>query len=226
MHTRRCGGRASSGSVKRVECACMEKPGSPAWKSLLARAVMSLDEDELAAFEKEKAAKEKRYAQSVKDGEKPPYDFYMVQEVLVEYDKTGYFDLAVRFCNGNESECVAAKKLDAEIGLVWKFVEGNVAERMKAQAMDIAQTAQTGLKAVVTDEKCKLNVKALELALAGTMPGLYGKQGRGGRSDGDDGVKRIPAGGGGIMINIIGDAAMKLMKPAVEGRSGGVYIDV
>ena len=187
---------------------------------------MSLDDDSLVAFEKERADKEKRYSQRMKENEKPPYDFYMVQEILVEYDKCGYFEAAVKKCNGVESECVAAKKLDAEIKLVWEFVEGNIAERMKAKAKDIAQTAQDGLEKVLKDEKCKLNVKALELALAGTMPGLYGKQGRGGVADMDEGQKRIPVGGGGIMINIIGDAAMKLMKPAVEGKSGGVYIDV
>lgn len=43
---------------------------------------------------------------------------------------------------------------------------------------------------------------------------------------GEDGQKKLGAGGGGIMINIIGDAAAKLMKPAAVGHSGGVFIDV
>ena len=187
---------------------------------------MSLDEDGLASFERDRARKARRYEQSVKEGEKPPYDFYMVQEVLVEYDRGGQFEAAVRLCGGSESECVAAKKVDAEIALVWDFVEANVVERIRARAKDIAQDAQSGLGRLVTDAKCKLNAKALELALTGVVPGLYSKQGRVGASEGDEGRRRLPAGGGGIMINIVGDAALKLLKPPTDGKSGGVFVDV
>lgn len=204
----------------------MEKPGSPAWKSLLARAVMSLDEDGRAGFAKRCAESERKLARIREEGGEAPYDFYMVQEVLVEYDRCCRFDEAARLCGARESECVAAKKLDAEIGLVWGFVEGNVMERMAARAKDIAQDAQEELGAAVRDGGRKSNVKALELALAGAAPGLYGRQGRGGGRDDDSGARRLPSGGGGIMINVIGDAALKLLKPAVEGRAGGVFIDV
>ena len=187
---------------------------------------MSLDDDGQGWFAKKREESERRDARMAESGETVPSDFYMVQEILVEYDRCGQFEEAVRRCGGSASECVAAKKMDAEIRLAWDFVEGNIVERMKAKAKDIAQTAQDGLGRAVSDPDCKLNVKALELALAGTMPGLYGKPGRGVAVEEPDDGRRIPVGGGGIMINIIGDAAMKLLKPAVEGKSGGVYIDV
>lgn len=187
---------------------------------------MSLDDDALAAFESDKAAKERKYARNVKGDEKPPYDFYMVQEILVEYDKCARLTEAVRKCGGNESECIEAKKWDAEIKLVWNFVEERIVDRMRARAKEIAQDAQEGLSQLVTDAECKLNPKAIKMALEGTVPELYG--GGGGKAGADeeaDERRKLPMNGG-IMINIIGDAAAKLMEPKAGGRAGGVFIDV
>lgn len=189
---------------------------------------MSLDDDALKSFEKDKAAKEGKFRRNMeKQGLiVPPYDFYMVQEVLVEYDRCGRFTDAIRKCGGREEECIEAKKWDAEIKLVWDFIEERIADRMRARAKEIAQDAQEGLRRLVTDDECKLNARAIKMALESTVPDLYG--GGGGKAeaeDEEDGRRKLPMSGG-IMINIIGDAAAKLVAPKEGGRAGGVFIDV
>ena len=206
-----------------------DRPGSPAWKSLLARAQLALDEAALAAYRKRRDAQERRLARSMEEHglKEAPYDFYMVQEVLVEYDRCGVFSDALRSCNGREGECIEARAWDADIRLVWDFVKARLKARMAARALDIAQEAQEGLRKLVTDEECGLNVKALKMALEGAVPELYGG-GAKASEDGDEegGAKRVPVGGGGILVKIVADAAAKLEAPKSGGRSGGVYIDV
>lgn len=110
-----------------------DRPGSPAWKSLLGRAVMSLDDDALSAYRKSRTDMEAKLARSMEERglASLPYDFYMVQEVLVEYDRCGVLSEAVATCGGKESECVEAGKFDADIRLVWKFVQDGVRGRLK-----------------------------------------------------------------------------------------------
>lgn len=201
--------------------------GSPAWESLLARAVMSLDESEAAAHEKRRDECDRRYARRLEKAGLmvSPYDWYQVREVLVEYDRCGRFDEALRRCNGKESECLEAKSWDEDVRLVWDFLVRQSKERLAARASDIAQDAQEGLRRLVTDEACRLDTKAIKIALESAAPELYGGGGRGDRGAGEEGPRRLPVGGGGIMINIIGDAAAKLMEPP-KGRSGGVFVDV
>lgn len=204
------------------------RPGSPAWKALLSRAVMALDEDMLSSYRKRKEALERKLERNLSENglTVPPYDFYMVQEVLVEYDKCGMFMDAIRNCGGRESECIEARAWDADIRLVWDFVRERVKARMAARAVDIAQNAQDGLRRLVTDEDCKLNIKALKIALESVSPELYGGGAKGGEDDeSEEGRKKLPMSGG-IMINIIGDAAAKLEAPKAGSKSGGVYIDV
>ena len=207
-----------------------ERPGSPAWKSLLARAQMALDEEALAAYRKRKDGLERRLARSMEEHglKEAPYDFYMVQEVLVEYDRCGVFSDALRSCNGREGECIEARAWDADIRLAWDFVKARLKARMAARAMDIAQVAQEGLGRLVADEECGLNVKALKMALEGAVPELYGGGGKPSEAEDGDagGAKRVPIGGGGILVKIVADAAKKLEAPKSGGRSGGVYIDV
>ncbi|MBQ1344762.1 MAG: hypothetical protein IIY62_00225 [Kiritimatiellae bacterium] len=206
-----------------------DRPGSPAWKSLLARAQLALDEAALAAYRKKKDSLERRLARSMEEHglKEAPYDFYMVQEVLVEYDRCGVFSDALRLCNGREGECIEARAWDADIWLVWDFVKARLKARMAARALDIAQVAQEGLGRLVADEECGLNMKALKMALEGAVPELYGG-GAKASEDGDEegGAKRVPVGGGGILVKIVADAAAKLEAPKSGGRSGGVYIDV
>jgi hypothetical protein len=205
------------------------RPGSSAWKALLGRAVLALDEEGISAYRKRKDALERKLERNLSETglTVPPYDFYMVQEVLVEYDKCGIFTEAIRNCGAKESECIEARVWDADIKLVWDFVRERIKARLAARASDIAQEAQEGLRRLVTDEECKLNVKALKMALESVAPELYGgdAKGSGDEEESDDSRKKIPMSGG-IMINIIGDAAAKLEAPKGGGKSGGVYIDV
>lgn len=156
--------------------------------------MMSLDDDGQAAYRKREAAMARKYERNVAVCGKPPYDFYMVQEILVEYDRTGRFSGSVLKCGGSESECIEAKKWDAEIELVWDFVERRLVDRMKARAKDIAQDAQEGLGRKVTDSKCRLDPKALELALERTVPEIYGNPDRkdSGRGSGAQIVYNLP----------------------------------
>lgn len=206
-----------------------KRPGSPAWNSLLGRAVLALDEEGISAYRKRKDVLERKLERNMSENGivVPPYDFYMVQEVMVEYDKCGIFGEALRKCGGRESECIEARAWDADIKLVWDFVRERIKARLAARASDIAQEAQEGLRRLVTDEECKLNVKALKMALESVAPELYGggAKGSGDEDESDDNRKKLPMSGG-IMINIIGDAAAKLEAPKGGGRSGGVYIDV
>ena len=205
------------------------RPGSSAWKALLGRAVLALAEEGISAYRKRKDALERKLERNLSETglTVPPYDFYMVQEVLVEYDKCGIFTEAIRNCGAKESECIEARAWDADIKLVWDFVRERIKARLAARASDIAQEAQEGLRRLVTDEECKLNVKALKMALESVAPELYGggAKGSGDEEESDDSRKKIPMSGG-IMINIIGDAAAKLEAPKSGGKSGGVYIDV
>ena len=204
------------------------RPGSPAWNSLLSRALMALDEEGAAEYRRVKESMAKKLERNMRERGfvVPPYDFYMVQEVLVEYDRCGMFAEALKLCGGRESECIEARAFDADIRLAWDFVKARLKERMAVRAADIALYAQEGLQKKVTDAKCGLDPKALKLALENVAPELYGGKGGGGGSDeGEDSRKKPPAPGG-IVINIIGDAAAKLAEPKSGGRAGGVYIDV
>lgn len=204
-----------------------DRPGSPAWNALLSRAVMALDEEGLADYRRLKSSMARKLERNMKEHglSKAPYDFYMVQEVLVEYDRCGVFSDALALCNGKESECIEAKAWDADIRLAWDFVKARLRERMAVRAGDIAQKAQDGLLRKVTDPDCKLDPKALKLAMETVAPDLYGGGSGSGGGDEDDGRRRLPASGG-IVINIVGDAAAKLAEPKSGGRVGGVYIDV
>ena len=206
-----------------------ERPGSPAWNALLGRAVLALDEEGISAYRKRKDALERKLERNLSENglSVPPYDFYMVQEVLVEYDKCGMFTEAILNCGAKESECIEARAWDADIKLVWDFVRERIKARLAARASDIAQEAQEGLRMLVTNEKCELNIRAIKMALESVAPELYGggAKGSGDEEESDDSRKKIPMSGG-IMINIIGDAAAKLEAPKSGGKSGGVYIDV
>ena len=205
-------------------------PGSPAWEALLLRAEMALDEAGLAAYNKKKADLAKKLERNMEErGMKSlPYDFYMVQEVLVEYDRCGKFGEALRNCGGSESECLEARSWDMEIKLVWDFVKERIKARMAARAVDIAQEAQDGLRQLVTDESCKLDAKAIKMALESVAPDLYGGGGGGRRTEaeGEDARRKLPMSGG-VTINVVGDAAAKLLlEPKAGEKSGGVFIDV
>ena len=206
------------------------RPGSSAWKALLGRAVLALDEEGISAYRKRKDALERKLERNMNETglTVPPYDFYMVQEVLVEYDKCGIFTEAIRNCGAKESECIEARAWDADIKLVWDFVRERIKARLAARASDIAQEAQEGLRMLVTNEKCELNIRAIKMALESVAPELYGggAKGSGEEEEKDDTRKKVQNSGG-IVININGEAAAKLIEaPKSGGKSGGVYIDV
>lgn len=174
------------------------------WNDLLSRAEGCLDEQGVAEYAKRKAASERKAARrrELTGSAKPPYDWWMVKSVLVEYDRCGRFAEAVRACGGREAEVLEAKRWSAEIGLVYDFVWERLRERMRLRARDIAMSAQDGLERAVTDDECKLSVKALELALERTVPELYGDPGKlngGGRGSGAQVVYNLP----GLTLNLI-----------------------
>ena len=110
-----------------------------------------MDDDGMAAYAKSQADMERKRERNLKSGIEAEYDFYMVQEILVEFDRCGVFCEAVAKCGGRESECLGARKADADIALVWDSIEGRIGERLKTRAMDIAQWAQAELGEAVRD---------------------------------------------------------------------------
>lgn len=114
---------------------------------------------------------------------RPPYDFYMSQEVMVEYDKTNRFQQAIATIGAKENEVLESIAWSADLFIVREFIKSRLKDRMKMKATDIAMDAQEELGKVVTG-RSKTNPKGLALALEKTVPEIYGdpdKRGSGGK---------------------------------------------
>ena len=168
-------------------------PETREWTDLVGRVRCSMDEQELSALVKREAAMKAKYERLWKTTHrrKPPFDLAKVRDALVRYERSCVFSRAVKAAGCSEADVVEARKWDADVALVYDFILDRATEVMRLRARDIAVEAQEGLETAVTTEGCKLNVKALELALergASEVYGDPGKKGAGGRTTKGAGV--------------------------------------
>lgn len=150
-------------------------PGSPEWHALLARAKTALDDHGAEAYAKRTAAMERKWARLERDMglKRPPYDFYMSREVMVEYDRSNRFRPSVEKLGAKENEVIESFAWDADLFIVRDFIKSRLRDRMSMKAADIAMDAQEELGRVVTGSS-RVNPKGLALALEKTVPELYG----------------------------------------------------
>ena len=199
------------------------------WDALYAQARMVLDDEGVEREEKRRAVAAKKLKRA--GLEAPPVDLRKVKETLLEYSECLKYMDAVNKTGIARREMTAAFDLWAEAKTVEEYICRIRDEEYKRKRADVVTKLRDQLETLAMDDKgeCHANVKAVLFGLERLDKGFFSDPRNVEGIGGDEGRALPGRGGGGILININGDAARISAAPPEPDRLGGkaqVFIDV
>lgn len=195
------------------------------WDVLWERARLSFedaDEDSYARRSATAAKKLKRAGLSA-----PPVDVDAAKRAICVYATNFVYNDALKQVGISHVDMATACDLVPEVAMAREYVRRLIRDVEDSDDESVAQTAKATLVAAAGGLAVpKQSVDAAKFML-GHIKEKFGESGGKRVAEEDDPSKKKPNGSGGIVINIVGDAAAKLLQPnRPDGRSGGVFIDV
>ena len=190
---------------------------------------MMLDDEGVEREEKRKAVTLKKLRRA--GLEAPPVDLDLVRATLLEYAECMKYTEAVKKTGIAKRDMAVAFDLWPESKTVEEYICRVRDEEYERKRADVVSTLREQMEKLATDDKgeCGANVKAVLFGLERLDRRHFSDPRTSEGIGGDDGRALPHRGGGGILININGDAARISAAPPEPERLGGkaqVFIDV
>lgn len=204
---------------KRVETEVVAN-GLTEWEELWGRVRLTFSDEDEERYRKRCALRDKNLRKH--NLTYPPVDEVALKCAMVEYSRTLKYGNSTKAYGVTAVDMKIADQYCPEVKMVQEFVRQVRNDARRERRDEVVSDVEEAMieKATDRDGVSKADVRAGTLILGGADRETYGRD----TVKQDEGKKAVC--GGGIQINVIYDAAQKLMKRVDGQRAGGVIEDV
>lgn len=220
-------GKAKVKSVYNISMTKLTEDETSRWEELKRRAYLSLNDGLAESLRLREQAALKKLQRAGYGENELPYDRNLVIRFLLEYSNQVSYRTASERAKIGLKDLQFAFTLWGEGKMICDYVRYVNHELRKVENDDLVEDARRGLKKKLTDGKCKLDGKSIAFTLERLDKESFGDP----RINAIETEKKPGSGngGGGILIQVVSDAAKLCEKPPEEPKklqSAAVFIDV
>ena len=190
------------------------------WEDLWGRVRLTFSDEDEERYRKRCALRDKNFR---KHGlSVPPVDEDALKTAMVEYARTMKYVEAIRVAGVTAVDLEIADQYCPEVMMVREFVRRMRNKARDERRSDDVDRWEDALDAKATDHggRSKADSRAAMFLLERVERRTFGKE----PPKEEEGPKKLA--GGGIQVNVIGDAALKLLTRGEGQKAGGVFVDV